>query len=122
MSISPESGRSRDAPVAIVPLARPLPVSSPPLALTSLVGREPDVVAACRLVRHQGVRLVTLTGPGGIGKTRLALHIAAALKDEFADAVAWVPLATISDPREVLPAIARAVGVSESPGADPFTV
>ena len=86
-----------------------------PTQTTSLVGRERDIAAAIELIRRQDVRLVTLTGPGGTGKTRLSLEVAANLIDEFDDGVFFVPLAPISDPSLVPSAVARAVGVRENP-------
>jgi predicted ATPase len=62
------------------------------------------------------VRLVTLTGPGGTGKTRLGLQVAAELLDEFADGVYFVNLAPISDPELVISTIAQTLGVPESGG------
>ncbi len=82
-----------------------------PLQLTSFVGRERDVAA----VRHllDVARLVTLTGPGGIGKTRLALEVAAGLASGYADGVWLVELAALVDPGLVPPAIAAVMGVRE---------
>jgi predicted ATPase/transcriptional regulator with XRE-family HTH domain len=94
------------------PAARSVPRRLP-IPATPLVGRERQVAAACALLRKSGARLVTLTGPGGIGKTRLALAVAAALAAEFADGVAWVELAPLDDPALVANAIARALGVTE---------
>jgi predicted ATPase/transcriptional regulator with XRE-family HTH domain len=82
-----------------------------PLQLTSLVGREHEVVTVTALLRQDAVRLVTLTGPGGIGKTRLALAAAAGLADAFAHGVWFVRLARLTDPALVLPTIAQTLGL-----------
>jgi predicted ATPase/DNA-binding CsgD family transcriptional regulator len=84
-----------------------------PRPLTSLIGREDDVAAARAMLMEDGVRLLTLTGPGGVGKTRLALRIAEDVAPAFPDGVAFVPLAPIADPALVLPAIARELGLQE---------
>src|SRR5690348_398162 len=76
-----------------------------PAPLTSFVGREREVAAVAALVRRQGVRLATLTGPGGVGKTRLALAAAAAA--DFAGGAVFAPLAAIRDPVLVLPTVAQ---------------
>jgi len=85
-----------------------------PVPLTPLVGREREVAAVVALLREGGVRLLTLTGPGGVGKTRLAIEIVSRLTDAFADGVAFVELAAIADPALVPAAIAQAVGVREA--------
>jgi predicted ATPase/DNA-binding CsgD family transcriptional regulator len=91
------------------PWCSPLPVP-----LTSFLGREREVAALAALLRQTSVRLVTLTGAGGVGKTRLALHLAAEGGDTFADGVCFVPLASISDPAQVMPTIAKALGLWEA--------
>jgi non-specific serine/threonine protein kinase len=93
----------------------PIPSRTVPKPLTSLIGREADVAAVIDLIVTQGIRLVTLTGPGGVGKTRLALRVGEALAGEFPDGVVFVPLAAIADPELVLPTIARALGLREDP-------
>jgi predicted ATPase len=84
---------------------RPLPSGT-----TSLVGREPDIAAVARLVQSPDVRLVTLTGPGGVGKTRLAVAVGERVVDHFGAGTAFVPLETVIEPDLVMPAIGRAVG------------
>jgi predicted ATPase/class 3 adenylate cyclase len=74
-----------------------------------LIGREREVAELQALVR-QGVRMVTLTGAGGSGKTRLALQVAAELTDDFVDGVFWVPLQALTDPALVLPTVASRLG------------
>src|SRR5262249_13552373 len=65
---------------------------------------------------HDGVRVLTLTGPGGVGKTRLALRAVAAVGGTLPDDVWWVPLASLRDPALVLSSVARALGVPEQQG------
>ena len=88
-----------------------LPAQSMPL-----IDREQEMARICQLLRCADVRLLTLTGTGGVGKTRLGLEIAARLFDEFAEGVCLVPLATISDPDLVVPTIAQALEVREVGG------
>jgi len=84
---------------------RPLPVS-----MTSLVGREQAIDEVVGLTGQPQVRLVTLTGPGGVGKTRLAMAVGERLRDRYAAGTAFVPLAAVTDPGLVLDGIGRAVG------------
>src|SRR5437764_7009682 len=85
-----------------------------PAQLTPLIGREHEVAAASALLRRPGVRLVTLTGTGGVGKTRLSLQVATDLLDDFADGVCFVPLAPVGDPELVLATLAQAPGIKEA--------
>jgi predicted ATPase len=93
-----------------------------PRALTSFVGRERELAAAAGQLLgtdpagrpSEPARLLTLTGPPGTGKTRLALQLAADLADRFADGVRFVPLSSLTDPALLLPTIAKALGVRET--------
>ena len=85
-----------------------------PVALTALIGRVEELTALGRLVREPGQRVVTLTGPGGVGKTRLALQAAADAVDAFPDGVWWVELAPIDSGDRVADAVAAALGIPES--------
>jgi len=101
--------------IYILPAREPkkTPTHHLPTQLTPLIGRQQEVVAACGLLRRSQVRLLTLIGTGGVGKTRLALQVATALGEDFADGVSSVPLAPISDPDLVIPTIAQALGLND---------
>lgn len=96
------------APVVVLP---PLPIPATPL-----LGREREVAQVCALLQRATVRLLTLTGAPGVGKTRLGLQGAADLHTTFPDGVVFVSLAAISDPALILTTIAQALGVTEGAG------
>ena len=100
-------GPASAASIAGRPVPRSLPATS-----TSLIGREPDIAAVSTLLATPEVRLVTLTGAGGIGKTRLAVAAAERLQDRYPQGAVFVALASIAQPELVLPRIAAAVGAS----------
>jgi len=86
-------------------------VPSPP---TTLVGREDDAASVCALLRRADVRLVTLTGPGGVGKTSLARHVAGELASGYEDGECFVALESVRDPALVPATIAGALGLREA--------
>jgi predicted ATPase len=87
-----------------------------PVQLTPLIGREQEVAAASALLRRPEVRLLTFTGTGGVGKTRLSLQVATELLSHFADGVYFVPLAPIRDAELVVSTIAQTFGLREAGG------
>ena len=93
--------------------SRPAWVGSRPVSLTTLVGREQETQSLRALLVRRGLRLVTLTGPGGVGKTRLAIAVASGIDSGF-ETVAFVPLASVRDPDLVMATIARAVGLQST--------
>lgn len=103
--------RRRRGPVALEFHGVKLPI--PP---TALLGRERDVESVIHLLGWEGRRLVTLTGPGGVGKTRLALQVAATMAPNFADGAVFVQLAAITDPLMVFPLLSTTLGVREQAG------
>ncbi len=93
------------------PMSKPELAADLPILLTSFIGRENELAAVGMLLRRKAVRLVTLTGPGGVGKTRLALETATDALDEFEDGVHFVDLAPITNPELVATTIADALGI-----------
>jgi DNA-binding SARP family transcriptional activator len=97
------------------PPPRALHASNVPTAATSFIGRERELTELCDLLLDPEVRLVTLRGPGGSGKSRLALEAARVLRSSFADGVAFVPLSPLHDPDYVLHHVAQGAGLPETP-------
>lgn len=93
-----------------------------PAQPTPLVGREKELDEVLALLRSPVVRLLTLTGPGGTGKTRLGLQAAAELTDEFEDGVFFVALAAVANPTLVAPTITRTLGLTESSNQPPEAI
>ncbi|MCE7988099.1 MAG: hypothetical protein DYG89_43595 [Caldilinea sp. CFX5] len=107
---------SSEANGALPPTTLPAPIAIPnnlPAQLTTLVGRTEESNAIQQLLQRTDVRLVTLTGPGGVGKTRLGLRVAEAVLSQFPDGVFFVSLAPIRDPNLVISTITQTLGVSE---------
>lgn len=101
-------------PAPLAPLSAPASERASeqlPVPLTSFVGREREIAAIQELILHPDVRLLTLTGPGGVGKTRLALRVLSGLRAAFPGGVWFVELAPVSDPGLVLATVAATLGV-----------
>ncbi len=88
-------------------------VSPPPLPPTALIGREQEMMRAMTYLQRDGVRLLTLTGPSGVGKTRLGIQLAQELGERFEDGVVFVALAPLRDPSLLPATLAQALGLRE---------
>lgn len=112
--------RSRpEDPVPVVVQPTPGVAADLPGEPTPLIGRERESEVVRYLLTHSGSRLLTLIGPGGVGKTRLALHVARTVGSQYPDGVVWVPLASLGDPALVLPALAPQLGIKAATAGDP---
>jgi len=98
------------------PLLKSLRQTNLPVPATPFLGRARELEEVVGLLRDESVRLLTLTGPGGTGKTRLALQAAAEVAEDVPDGVWWVSLASLRDPALALDAVAKALDVRERPG------
>jgi predicted ATPase/serine/threonine protein kinase/DNA-binding CsgD family transcriptional regulator len=94
-------------------MQRPRPMWKVPALFTSFIGREAEVSEICVLLKQPEVRLLTLLGPGGIGKTRLSVRVATEIRDFFADGICFVHLAAVYDPKLVIAAIAEELEIRE---------
>jgi predicted ATPase len=97
-------------------------VGNLPVQRTGFVGREKEVAVARELLLRQDVRLVTVTGPGGIGKTRLAVEVASGLLEHFSGGAHFVPLSSLSDPGLIPSAIVQALRIREAGGQSPLEI
>jgi predicted ATPase/uncharacterized protein YhfF/Flp pilus assembly protein TadD len=111
-----ETAARRDIPEP-QPVAQPL--TNLPAELTPFIGREDELRAVGHLFHRQNIRLVTLTGPGGVGKTRLAIKAASGLSELFTDGIWLVELAGLADPALLAQAVARALGIRPEQGQEP---
>jgi predicted ATPase/DNA-binding CsgD family transcriptional regulator len=115
MSGATPADRSREPPPRVLRAVPDRGVwMSLPRFLAPMVGREREIAALRALLRRSDAPLVTLTGPGGVGKTRLAIRVAEEIASDLPDGVAFVPLAAVRDPALVLPTVAAALGIREA--------
>ena len=116
------SGAAPAAPAQPPPPGGPRGPGRLPVSTTSLIGRERTIGEVARLLGRPSVRLVTLTGPGGVGKTRLAVAVGERLRDRFGAVTVLVPLEAVTDPGLVLAAIGRAAGADLARTGSPLEV
>jgi predicted ATPase len=90
-----------------------------PVPATPFIGREREVEAVVQLLAGEETRLATLTGAGGTGKTRLALHAAGEAADRYPDGITWVPLGALRDPALLVPAVVQALELEQEPNREP---
>jgi predicted ATPase/DNA-binding winged helix-turn-helix (wHTH) protein len=108
-------------PTAPKPATHPEPrASNLPVSRTGFIGREKETAAARDLLLRPEVRLLTVTGPGGIGKTRLAVEVASSLGEKFPGGIHFVPLSPLSDPALIAAVIVQAVGIRGAAGQSPL--
>ncbi|MBX3069007.1 MAG: hypothetical protein KF883_00765 [Thermomicrobiales bacterium] len=121
MNQRPESTTNQQlsSPLRTIPTRPSRPWARIPSPVTSLVGRDADIETILSLLRDPEVRHITLSGPGGVGKTRLAIEAAKASPGHFADGVAFVSLAVIHAENHFSRTVAAALGLIERPGEDP---
>lgn len=91
-----------------------------PVSLTSFVGRERELSSVCALLQEDTVRLLTLIGPGGVGKTRLSVEAAKRIRASFADGIFFIALASLSDPSLLLPTLCSQLELEEQDELSPF--
>jgi predicted ATPase/DNA-binding CsgD family transcriptional regulator len=112
------NGQEERRPIALVSLTRPPRLAPPPRSLTPLIGRASELAQTIALLQRPGVRLISLIGPAGVGKTRLAIEAARSLDGALAGAIGFVSFAAVKDPALVLSTIAQAADLRDA-GSQP---